>query len=52
MKICPICGKPYKGYSAISWKDGTTEIFLDCELDEAIKCFINANVKDKMNARN
>lgn len=47
MKVCPICGKPYKGYSAISRKDCTTEICPDCGLDEAIKCFINANVKGK-----
>lgn len=47
IKICPVCGKPYKGYSAISRKDGINEVFLDCGFDEAIKyTIVNYNISD------
>lgn len=40
-KICPICGKEYDGYPAISRKDNETEICSQCGQDEAMEAFNN-----------
>lgn len=36
-RICPVCGKAYTDYPAISRKDNTTEICPDCGMMEALK---------------
>lgn len=40
MRTCPICGKKYSEYPAISRVDNETEIFPDCGLDEALAIFL------------
>lgn len=42
IKICPVCGKEYTGYPAISRRDNTTEICPDCGVKEALEDFINS----------
>lgn len=37
MRICPICGKKYDEYPAISRKDNETEICPDCGTIEALE---------------
>lgn len=39
VKKCPICGKPIKGFPAISRKDNKTEICSDCGTEEAMEAF-------------
>lgn len=36
-RICPICGKEYEDYPAISRKDNKTEICPDCGTLEALE---------------
>lgn len=36
-RICPICGKSYTEYPALSRKDNRTEICPDCGQKEALK---------------
>lgn len=38
-RICPVCGKPLKGYPALSRKDNKTEICSDCGTREALANF-------------
>lgn len=40
MRTCPICGKLYGEYPAISRQDNKTEICPDCGLDEALAWFL------------
>ena len=37
--VCPICGKPYKGYPAISRKDNKTPICPECGTKEALDSY-------------
>ena len=37
---CPICGKCYTGYPALSRKDNKTMICPDCGIAEAIQAFM------------
>lgn len=39
VKICPICGKEYTGYPALSRRDNKTHICPDCGLQEALDDF-------------
>ena len=39
--ICPICGREYTDYPALSRRDNTTEICPDCGVDEALGDFFN-----------
>lgn len=36
-RICPICGKEYADYPALSRKDNITEICPDCGIMEALE---------------
>lgn len=38
---CPICGKEYDGYPALSRKDNKTEICPNCGVTEAIMDYLN-----------
>lgn len=38
-KICPVCGKKYSDYPALSRRDNKTEICPDCGIREAIEDF-------------
>lgn len=38
-RVCPICGKEYSGYPAISRRDNKTEICSDCGTAEAMQDF-------------
>ena len=40
--ICPICGREYTDYPALSRRDNTTEICPDCGLNEAFEDFVNS----------
>lgn len=42
VKVCPICGKEYTGYPAISRRDNKTEICPHCGTMEALDTFLNA----------
>ena len=47
-RICPICGREYTDYPALSRRDNTTEICPDCGVSEALEDFFNnSNVQDK-----
>lgn len=37
ISLCPICGKPYTGYPALSRKDNETLICPDCGTREALE---------------
>ena len=39
-RTCPICGRQYGEYPALSRVDNKTEICPDCGLDEALACFL------------
>ena len=44
-RICPICGREYTDYPALSRRDNTTEICSACGVDEALDDFFNnANI--------
>ena len=40
-RICPICGREYTDYPALSRRDNATEICPDCGVDEALEDFFN-----------
>ena len=40
-RICPICGREYTDYPALSRRDNATEICPDCGVDEALDDFFN-----------
>ena len=44
-KICPVCGKKYSGYPAISRTDNKTLICSECGTKEALTAFINYEQK-------
>ena len=47
-RICPICGRKYTDYPAISRRDNTTEICPDCGVNEAFEDFFdNLHVQNK-----
>ena len=46
-RICPICGKKYEDFPAISRKDNKTEICPDCGTLEALEA---AGASDEMKA--
>lgn len=47
-RICPICGREYTDYPALSRRDSITEICPDCGVSEALEDFFNnSNVQDK-----
>ena len=47
-RICPICGREYTDYPALSRRDNITEICPDCGVSEALEDFFNnSNVQDK-----
>ena len=47
-RICPICGREYADYPALSRRDNITEICPDCGVSEALEDFFdNSNVQDK-----
>ncbi|WP_037329980.1 hypothetical protein [Anaerovibrio lipolyticus] len=39
MRLCPICGKEYDSYPALSRKDNRTEICPDCGNREAVEVY-------------
>lgn len=43
---CPVCGRIYSEYPAISRKDNKTEICPDCGINEAFREYIKFNVKE------
>ena len=50
--ICPICGKQYFGYPALSRTDNKTLICPDCGVAEAIAIFMNSKEDVKNEQRN
>ena len=44
-RICPLCGREYEEYPAISRKDNKTEICPECGTQEALEAFFGA-IKD------
>lgn len=40
-QICPICGKEYEEYPALSRKDNHTEICSECGQQEALEAFMS-----------
>ena len=41
MKTCPLCGKQYVEYPALSRRDNETEICPECGMMEALEDFLN-----------
>ena len=39
MRVCPICGKKYDSYPALSRKDNCTKICPDCGTREAVEVY-------------
>lgn len=52
LSICPICGKQYFGYPALSRTDNKTLICPDCGVAEAIAVFMNSKEDVKNEQRN
>ena len=53
-RICPICGREYTDYPALSRRDSITEICPDCGVSEALEDFCNnysINNKEEENER-
>ena len=50
--ICPICGRQYFGYPALSRTDNKTLICPDCGVAEAIAIFMNSKEDAKNEQRN
>ena len=53
VRVCPICGKKYNEFPAISRKDNKTEICPDCGLKEALESWLkgeNKNGEDNKNS--
>ena len=46
-RTCPICGRQYSEYPALSRVDNKTEICPDCGLDEALACFLKFEMEKK-----
>ena len=47
-RICPICGREYTDYPALSRRDNATEICPDCGVTEALEDFFgNSIIQDK-----
>ncbi len=47
-RICPICGREYTDYPALSRRDNATEICPDCGVKEAFEDFFGSlHVQDK-----
>lgn len=46
VKICPICGREYTDYPAISRRDNKTDICPDCGLQEALDDFFKHTNKE------
>lgn len=44
-RICPLCGKTYTDYPALSRKDNKTEIFPECGMQEALEEFFGDKEK-------
>ena len=42
ISICPLCGKSYTGYPALSRTDNKTKICPDCGIYEAIEALRNS----------
>lgn len=42
LPVCPVCGKKYKGFPALSRRDNKTEICSDCGVVEAFEDFAKA----------
>ena len=47
--VCPICGRAYSGYPAISRKDNETKICPDCGMLEALVVFDRHKHKYNLN---
>ena len=47
MKKCPLCGKEFNEFPAISRKDNKTEICSKCGHLEAIEVYLNAMLDNK-----
>lgn len=46
-RICPICGREYTDYPALSRRDNATEICPACGVDEALNDFFNNSTINK-----
>jgi len=46
-RVCPVCGKTYIDYPAISRKDNKTEICPQCGIAEALEDFFNNTHKEE-----
>lgn len=46
-KICPVCGKKYSDYPAISRRDNKTKICPDCGLKEALNDWLKPREEAK-----
>lgn len=40
IRVCPVCGREYSDYPAISRRDNVTEICPDCGVMEALEDFV------------
>ena len=47
IRICPICGKEYTDYPAISRKDNKTEICPRCGVMESLDRYVNEHMQNK-----
>ena len=46
-RVCPVCGKTYTYYPAISRRDNKTEICPQCGTAEALEDFFNNTYKEE-----
>lgn len=50
-RVCPRCGKKYKGYPALSRRDNETPICPNCGVEEALEDWFN-EISEKGGDRN
>jgi hypothetical protein len=49
IRICPICGKEYTEYPALSRRDNITEICPSCGTKEALEDYLTEKLRNKEN---
>ena len=47
VRVCPVCGKTYTEYPALSRRDNKTEICPQCGINEAMEDYFNNKHKEE-----
>ena len=50
-RVCPVCGKTYTEYPALSRRDNKTEICPQCGINEALEDYFNNKHKEEQKGK-